>query len=255
MNNAAANDAERQQANDAERQQANDAERQQANDAERQQANDAERQQANDAERPRVSDTQPPKPAGADGQKTAASAWEVMVAFNEIALSSFGGGLSAWSRQMVVVRKKWMDDPEFLSAMTICRILPGANQVNLAVFVGTKMNGVRGAAAALTGLIALPTLLLIGIAALYEAFQHYPAMHHVLAGFAAAAIAMTMQMVWKTGRTTLTSVVPILLFLTTFGLSGVLRLSLLWTLLITAPIGIAWAWQRAHKRSQNEASL
>jgi chromate transporter len=186
----------------------------------------------------------------AEGEKPgqAASSWEIAVTFNEISLSSFGGGLSAWSREMVVARKKWMNDPEFLSAMTICRILPGANQVNLAVFVGTKLNGIRGAGAALAGLIAMPTLLLMGIAALYAAFQHSHAMQHVLAGFAAAAVAMTLQMVWKTGRTTLTSVVPVLLFALTFVLNGILRWPLWWTLLIAAPLGIGWAWRRAHKR-------
>jgi chromate transporter len=70
----------------------------------------------------------------------------------------------------------------------------------------------------------------------------------VLAGFAAAAVAMTLQMVWKTGRTTLTSVAPILLFALTFVLNGVLRWPLWWTLAITAPLGIGWAWRRAHKR-------
>lgn len=182
------------------------------------------------------------------------SSWEIVRTFNEISLSSFGGGLSAWSREMVVARRKWMDDPEFLSAMTICRILPGANQVNLAVFVGTKLNGIRGAAAALAGLIAMPTLLLMGIAALYAAFQHSHALQHVLAGFAAAAIAMTLQMVWKTGRTTLTSVVPILLFAVTFVLSGILRLPLWWTLAITAPFGIGWAWRRAHRQAAAHAT-
>ena len=29
--------------------------------------------------------------------------------------------------------------------MTMCRILPGANQVNMAVFAGTKMRGIPGA--------------------------------------------------------------------------------------------------------------
>lgn len=176
------------------------------------------------------------------------SAWEIAVTFNEIALSSFGGGLSAWSREMVVARKKWMDDAEFLSAMTICRILPGANQVNLAVFVGTKLNGMRGAIAALAGLIAMPTLLLVGIAALYAAFQHSKILEHVLDGFAAAAIAMTFQMVWKTGRSTLTSLAPILLFAITFFVNGILRWPLWWTLALAAPLGIAWAWRRAHHR-------
>lgn len=178
-----------------------------------------------------------------------ASAWDIARTFNEISLSSFGGGLSAWSREMVVARRKWMNDAEFLSAMTVCRILPGANQVNLAVFVGTKLNGLRGAGAALAGLIAMPTLLLVGIAALYAAFQHSHAVQHVLAGFAAAAVAMTLQMVWKTGRTTLTSVMPVLLFAVTFVLNGVLRWPLWWTLAITAPIGIAWAWRRAHRKA------
>lgn len=178
-----------------------------------------------------------------------ASAWDIARTFNEISLSSFGGGLSAWSREMVVARRKWMNDAEFLSAMTICRILPGANQVNLAVFVGTKLNGLRGAGAALAGLIAMPTLLLVGIAALYTAFQHSHAVQHVLGGFAAAAVAMTLQMVWKTGRTTLTSIVPILLFALTFALNGILRWPLWWTLAITAPLGIGWAWRRARRKA------
>jgi chromate transporter len=138
--------------------------------------------------------------------------------------------------------------------MTVCRILPGANQVNLAVFVGTKLNGLRGAMAALAGLIAMPTLLLVGIAALYAAFQHSHAVQHVLSGFAAAAVAMTLQMVWKSGRSTLTSVVPVILFVLTFVLNGILRWPLWWTLLVTAPFGIAWAWRRAHKKAHAHAA-
>ena len=73
------------------------------------------------------------------------SLFELAWTFNHIALASFGGGLSAWSREVLVVEKKWMGEEEFLSAMTMCRILPGANQVNMAVFVGTKMAGIPGA--------------------------------------------------------------------------------------------------------------
>src|SRR6201990_399144 len=81
---------------------------------------------------------------------------ELAWTFNHIALASFGGGLSAWSREVLVVEKEWMGDAEFLSAMTMCRILPGANQVNMAVFAGTKMRGMPGAAAAVVGLCPMP---------------------------------------------------------------------------------------------------
>src|SRR5258705_10696344 len=78
---------------------------------------------------------------------------ELALAFNQIALASFGGGLSAWSREIVVVEKKWMQEEEFLSATTMCRILPGANQVNMAVIVGTQFRGIPGALAAGLGTV------------------------------------------------------------------------------------------------------
>ena len=49
---------------------------------------------------------------------------EIAFAFNHMALASFGGGLSAWSREIVVVRKQWMGEEQFLSAMTMCRPRP-----------------------------------------------------------------------------------------------------------------------------------
>src|SRR5260221_6521704 len=92
------------------------------------------------------------------------SLWELVLAFNQIALASFGGGLSAWSREIVVVEKKWMHEEEFLSAATMCRILPGANQVNMAVFIGTKVHRISGGIVAVVGLFAISVIFVIRIA-------------------------------------------------------------------------------------------
>jgi chromate transporter len=48
---------------------------------------------------------------------------------------------------VLAVEKLWMGEAEFLSAMTMCRIPPGAYQVNMAVFAGSKVRGLPGAAA------------------------------------------------------------------------------------------------------------
>ena len=58
---------------------------------------------------------------------------ELALTFNKISLASFGGGLSAWARRVIVEEKKWLDDEEFLSALTLSRVLPGANQTNFAL--------------------------------------------------------------------------------------------------------------------------
>ena len=173
---------------------------------------------------------------------------ELAWTFNHIALASFGGGLSAWSREVLVVEKGWLGDAEFLSATTMCRILPGANQVNMAVFAGTKMRGMAGAAAAVLGLCAMPLVIVLALSFAYFRFKEVPAVKGVLHGASAAAVALTLTMVIKTGQKCLTGVVPVLLFAGAFVFNGVLRFPLLGTLAILAPISLIWAWPRGRRR-------
>jgi chromate transporter len=172
---------------------------------------------------------------------------EIARTFNHIALASFGGGLSAWSREIIVLEKKWLGEEEFLSAMTMCRIVPGANQVNLAVFVGTKMNGIRGAIAALIGLCLVPVAIVLTLAFIYFTFKEVPAVKGALHGASAAAVALTVAMVIQTGKKCLTSVMPILFFLASFVLNGLVRWPLLETLAILAPLSLIWAWPRKQR--------
>jgi chromate transporter len=169
---------------------------------------------------------------------------EVATTFNHIALASFGGGLSAWSRVVLVVDRNWLTEEEFLSALTMCRILPGANQVNLAVFVGAKMRGLPGAVSALIGLCLLPLAFVLIMAFVYFRFKEVPAVKGVLHGASAAAVALTLTMVVQTGRKCLTGIVPVALCAASFALNGLLRWPLLTTLAVVAPVSLVWAWPR-----------
>jgi chromate transporter len=183
------------------------------------------------------------------------SLFELAWTFNHIALASFGGGLSAWSREVIVVEKKWMGEAEFLSAMTMCRILPGANQVNMAVFTGTKLRAVPGAVAAVIGLCLMPMVFVLVMAFLYFRFKEVPAVKGILHGASAAAVALTLTMVIKTGQKCLTGLVPVGLFALAFVLNGLIRLPLLATLAIVAPLSLIWAWPRGRdKAAAAEAS-
>jgi len=181
-----------------------------------------------------MSEVGPPKP----------SLTEIAWTFNHIALASFGGGLSAWSREVLVVEKEWMGEAEFLSAMTMCRILPGANQVNMAVFAGSKMRGLPGAAAAVFGLCLMPVVLIMIAGFFYFRFKEIPAVKGVLHGASAAAVALTLAMVIQTGRKCLTGLMPVLLFAAAFVLNGLLRWPLPVVLAILAPVSLFWAWPR-----------
>ena len=185
-----------------------------------------------------------PTSSMSDGTTPRVSLAEIAFTFNHIALASFGGGLSAWSREVVVVRKKWMGEEEFLSAMTMCRIMPGATQINLAVFVGSHLRAGRGAVAAVIGLCLVPVALMLGMGFIYFTFKEVPAVKGALHGASAAAVALTITMVIKTGKKRLSGPIPIALFAAAFILNGLLRWPLLISLAILAPLSLIWAWPR-----------
>ncbi|MCZ0731738.1 chromate transporter [Mycolicibacterium iranicum] len=178
----------------------------------------------------------------------------IATAFNHVALASFGGGLSAWSREIIVERKRWLDDREFLSALTMCRILPGANQVNIAVFVGAKLRGATGALAAVLGLMVVPVALTLVAGWAYFTFKEVPGVHGALQGASSAAVALTVAMVVKTGRQCLTGWIPVALFAAAFLLNGVVRWPLLVTLLILVPLCLWWAWPRGTRTDSEQTA-
>ena len=186
----------------------------------------------------------PPVPAEAPAPIASPSLWELARTFNAVSLSSFGGGLSAWSYEMVVRRRGWLTEAEFLSATTFCRLLPGANQINLAIYVGNQLRGLAGAVAAVVGLVAIPFCLMVLLVAGAGKLES-AAFRQVMAGLVAAAIGLTLSVVWRTGRKVVLSAVPFALMASTVVMSGILRLPLWLTLLTLAPLGIYGAWRQA----------
>ncbi|MFZ4533664.1 MAG: chromate transporter [Alsobacter sp.] len=124
----------------------------------------------------------------------------LFLAFAGISLVGFGGVLP-WVRWMLVEKRGWMTDEELVNALSVSQILPGGNVMNIAVFVGTRFAGLAGAAAALTGLVLLPSIIVIGIGVLAETFAQQPAVQGLFRAVSAAAagliIAMGLRMSWR----------------------------------------------------------
>src|SRR5262249_59654469 len=105
------------------------------------------------------------------------------------------GGLSGWPPRVISEARRWLTEEEFLAAFTLCRIVPGMNQLNMAVYVGTHFRGFPGAAAAILGLTLVPLLIAIGLGALY--FEHHgrtTAAASVMTGLAASAAGLTLSL-------------------------------------------------------------
>jgi chromate transporter len=84
----------------------------------------------------------------------------------------------------------------------------------------------------------------LGLGTFYFAHRHDPSVAAVLRGMTAAAVALTLSMAYRTGRTCLRSPVAWALFAGALAATAVLRVPLLIVLAVLAPPAMWWAWPR-----------
>src|ERR1700712_1242290 len=118
---------------------------------------------------------------------------ELFTVFLRMGAMSFGGGMTSWTRREVVERRGWIDDRQFLSGVALSQIAPGANGVNIAVFVGTSLHGALGAVVAVLGMLAVPVTVVLASGLLYFGLNALPEgawFGLALAGIGAGAIGL-----------------------------------------------------------------
>ena len=103
-----------------------------------------------------------------------------------MALQGFGGVLAIVQRELVE-KKRWLSQEEFLEDWAVAQVLPGPNVVNLALMLGDRYFGLRGALAALAGMLALPLLGILLLTITYGHFADLPQVAGALRGMGAVA--------------------------------------------------------------------
>lgn len=119
--------------------------------------------------------------------------------FTRVALSGFGGVLP-FVRRMLVEERRWLSANEFNTLLGLCQFLPGPNVINLAVCVGARYHGLRGALVAVAGMVGAPFLVILALAFAYGTWGHLPAVQDMLRGIAAVGAGLLFATAIKMGR-------------------------------------------------------
>ena len=170
------------------------------------------------------------------------SALDVFLAFTQISLSGFGGVLF-WAHHVLVERKGWLTEREFVELLAMGQILPGPNILNLVTMFGYRYAGYPGAFASIAGFMGWPFLIVIGIGMLYVRYENLPIVQHGLSGMSAAAVGLLIANGLKMASILPRHWRPWLFALLAFAGVGVLRWPLIGVLSVLAPFGIAAAWR------------
>jgi len=167
--------------------------------------------------------------------------------FNRLALQGFGGVLAIAQRELVE-RKNWLTREQFVEILAVSQVLPGPNIVNMALIFGDRTFSLRGAMAALGGILLIPLVIVLLLAAAYAEFAHIAVVAGALRGMGAVAAGLVIATAVKLLGTLrsnrmgpwLCAAVGTLTFV---GVAW-LRWPLVWVVLGLGSLAVAAAWRK-----------
>lgn len=130
---------------------------------------------------------------------------ELFIVFFKIGAFTFGGGWAMISiiEKEIVDKKHWVSKEEFLDLLAVAQSIPGILAVNMAVAVGDKLRGRRGAIVAALGTI-IPSFTMILIIAIFltpEMIKSNETLNNIFRGIRPAVVALIIAPVISAART------------------------------------------------------
>ena len=171
-----------------------------------------------------------------------ASLPELFWIFFQIGAMSFGGGLAAWQHREIVTKRHWMAETEFLTGLALSQVLPGVNNVNMAVQVGQRLRGVIGSITCAGAMLVMPFFAIIGLAAVYDQVKGVAWLSDMLDGVAAAAVGLMISVALRSARGTFRGIVPFAIALALIVSVGILRWPMIPVVLCLAPLSVLLAY-------------
>ena len=172
---------------------------------------------------------------------------ELFVAFTLLALQGFGG-VVAVAQRVLCEQKRWLTTEQFVEILAFGQMLPGPNICNVALMVGDRFFGWRGAFAALAGMMMVPLVIVLAITAVYSQYASNPVVAGALKGMGAVAAGLIVGTALKLSRALRANPMGIpactVLLASAFVAVAILRWPLVWVLPGLGTVACLIAWRR-----------
>lgn len=121
--------------------------------------------------------------------------YSLFIAFLKIGAFTFGGGYAMIPliQAEVVKKNKWISEKDIIDIIAIAESTPGPIAINCATFIGYKICGFVGAAAA-TLAVVLPSFFIISIISVFlHEFQNIKVVQYAFFGIRAGVLALILK--------------------------------------------------------------
>lgn len=152
--------------------------------------------------------------------------FQIFISFFKIGPVTFGGGYAMipMIEREVIEKRKWVKSKDVSEIFAIAESVPGAIAINSATFIGYRLAGVRGAIAAMLGVL-LPTFFIVVLLSILFIFvKDNPIVESAFVGIRAAIVALIAFAAYKIGLTAVYDKTTLAITLVTVGVLYFLNL-------------------------------
>jgi chromate transporter len=119
------------------------------------------------------------------------SLWQIFTVFAKIGAFTIGGGYAMIPIIQAELQKRgWIPEEDLPDIVALSQSAPGVMAVNISIFAGHKLRGVKGSIAATLGSILPSFLIILAIAIFFTAFKDNPWVERAFKGIRPVVIAL-----------------------------------------------------------------
>ncbi len=181
-----------------------------------------------------------------------ASLWQIFGVFAKIGAFTIGGGYAMIPLiQAEMSKRGWISDDELPDIVALSQSAPGVMAVNISIFAGHKLRGIKGSIAATLGSILPSFLIILAIALFFSAFKENPWVERAFKGIRPVVISLIaipmVNMAKKSCKTWWTWLLAILSLV----LVAFLNVSPIYIILCVLVLGFSVTYFRMNKDSRS----
>ena len=104
--------------------------------------------------------------------------------FFKIGAFTIGGGYAMVPliENEIVTKRKWIAQEDFIDLLAISQSAPGILAVNISIFIGYKLRGIRGSIVTALGTILPSFIIILAIALFFHTFKDNPVVERIFKG-------------------------------------------------------------------------
>ena len=119
------------------------------------------------------------------------SLWQIFLVFAKIGAFTIGGGYAMIPLiRDEMVKRGWMSDEELPDIIAMAQSAPGVLAVNMSIFVGHKLYGVKGSVVATLGSVLPSFISILLIAMIFTNFRDNPVVERIFKGIRPVVVSL-----------------------------------------------------------------